>query len=198
RMTDNLGRRKGRSGNSLTAVGDASRPLAENGALGDSVGQQSLVGLRILRGERSEIRGDDSANYSFGTEYTTTSGPNHYKFTGKEHDTEAHVDYFGARHYGGMFGGFLTPAGSDRRGQHERLLRLDPATTSWENRERPSLFRASTGKTPAASIEAVSIALNIIQDLNINVFKTLDKLCKLVDTIDEKVYPKVSRVESSR
>src|SRR5215472_13908449 len=43
-MTDNLGRRKGRSGNSLTAVGDASRPLAENGALGDSVGQQSLVG----------------------------------------------------------------------------------------------------------------------------------------------------------
>jgi RHS repeat-associated protein len=32
-----------------------------------------------------------------------------YRFTGKEHDPETNLDYFGARYYGSTFGRFLTP-----------------------------------------------------------------------------------------
>lgn len=32
---------------------------------------------------------------------------NHYKFTGKEHDTESNLDYFGARHYESIAGRFI-------------------------------------------------------------------------------------------
>jgi RHS repeat-associated protein len=34
---------------------------------------------------------------------------NHYKFTGKERDSETGLDYFGARYYGNALGRFLTP-----------------------------------------------------------------------------------------
>jgi RHS repeat-associated protein len=37
------------------------------------------------------------------------SDPNHYKFTGKERDTESNLDYFGARFYGSKTGRFMTP-----------------------------------------------------------------------------------------
>lgn len=37
------------------------------------------------------------------------SDSNHYKFTGKERDTETGLDYFGARYYGNWTGRFLTP-----------------------------------------------------------------------------------------
>jgi RHS repeat-associated protein len=54
---------------------------------------------------------EDEADYSaFGTEYpVTSSGGNHYKFSGKERDTESGLDYFGARYYSNAFGRFLTP-----------------------------------------------------------------------------------------
>ena len=54
---------------------------------------------------------EDEADYSaFGTEYpVTSSGGNHYKFTGKERDSESGLDYFGARYYSNAFGRFLTP-----------------------------------------------------------------------------------------
>jgi RHS repeat-associated protein len=35
--------------------------------------------------------------------------PNHYKFTGKERDTETQLDYFGARYYGNWLSRFITP-----------------------------------------------------------------------------------------
>jgi RHS repeat-associated protein len=38
-----------------------------------------------------------------------TSGPNKYKFTGKERDTETGLDYFGARYYGSNMGRFMSP-----------------------------------------------------------------------------------------
>ncbi len=40
---------------------------------------------------------------------------NHYKFTGKERDTESGLDYFGARHYTSSLSRFMTPDdGSDQ------------------------------------------------------------------------------------
>lgn len=33
----------------------------------------------------------------------------HYKFTGKEHDSESGLDYFGARYFGSNLGRFMTP-----------------------------------------------------------------------------------------
>ena len=33
----------------------------------------------------------------------------HYKFTGKERDTETGLDYFGARYFGSSMGRFMSP-----------------------------------------------------------------------------------------
>ena len=53
---------------------------------------------------------EDESDYSpFGTEYQITSGANHYKFSGKERDTESGLDYFGARYYSNGLGRFITP-----------------------------------------------------------------------------------------
>jgi RHS repeat-associated protein len=42
--------------------------------------------------------------------FEETGVSNHYKFNGKERDTESQLDYFGARYYGNWTGRFLTPA----------------------------------------------------------------------------------------
>ncbi len=48
--------------------------------------------------------------YPFGgVAYTSGSDPNHYKFTGKERDSESGLDMFGARYYGSGLGRFMTP-----------------------------------------------------------------------------------------
>ena len=39
--------------------------------------------------------------------YTSGSDPNHYKFTGKERDSESGLDNFGARYYGSSLGRFM-------------------------------------------------------------------------------------------
>jgi len=39
----------------------------------------------------------------------TTGSNNHYKFTGKERDTESGLDYFGARYYANITGRFMSP-----------------------------------------------------------------------------------------
>lgn len=44
----------------------------------------------------------------FGEEFGTISS-NHYKFTGKERDSESGFDYFGARYYGSIMGRWLSP-----------------------------------------------------------------------------------------
>jgi RHS repeat-associated protein len=53
----------------------------------------------------------ESSQYMpFGGEITNSaSNPNHYKFTGKERDTESGLDYFGARYYGSNMGRFMSP-----------------------------------------------------------------------------------------
>jgi RHS repeat-associated protein len=52
----------------------------------------------------------ESDYYPFGGEIPITSGdPNHYKFTGKERDTESGLDNFGARYDASSLGRFMTP-----------------------------------------------------------------------------------------
>ncbi len=45
----------------------------------------------------------------YGEEYNPEITVNNRKFTGKEHDTESGLDYFGARYYGSALGRFITP-----------------------------------------------------------------------------------------
>ncbi len=53
----------------------------------------------------------EQSDYSpYGGEiWSSGSDPNHYKFTGKERDTETGNDYFGARYYSSASGHFMTP-----------------------------------------------------------------------------------------
>jgi len=52
----------------------------------------------------------ESDYYAFGGELQLTNNDsNHYKFTGKERDTESGLDYFGARYYSNGLGRFTSP-----------------------------------------------------------------------------------------
>src|SRR5258708_13438211 len=50
----------------------------------------------------------------YGEEYNPQITTNHYKFTGKERDSESGLDYFGARYYGSGLGRFITPDWADK------------------------------------------------------------------------------------
>jgi len=52
--------------------------------------------------------------YPFGLEATPNADPNHYKFTGKERDTESGLDYFGARYLSSSMGRFMSPDPSNQ------------------------------------------------------------------------------------
>jgi RHS repeat-associated protein len=45
----------------------------------------------------------------YGYEYEQTGSNNHYKFTGKERDSESGCDYFGARYYCATMGRWMSP-----------------------------------------------------------------------------------------
>jgi RHS repeat-associated protein len=52
----------------------------------------------------------ESDYYPWGGELQfVNNDSNHYKFTGKERDSETQLDYFGARHYSNGLGRFVTP-----------------------------------------------------------------------------------------
>jgi RHS repeat-associated protein len=52
----------------------------------------------------------ESDYYPWGGEIRfVDNDPNHYKFTGKERDTESQLDYFGARYCSNGLGRFITP-----------------------------------------------------------------------------------------
>ena len=52
----------------------------------------------------------ESDYYPWGDELQfTNADSNHYKFTGKERDSETGLDYFGARYYSNGLGRFITP-----------------------------------------------------------------------------------------
>ena len=51
----------------------------------------------------------DSDYYPWGGELQfVNNDPNHYKFTGKERDSETGLDYFGARYYGNWLGRWMS------------------------------------------------------------------------------------------
>jgi RHS repeat-associated protein len=53
---------------------------------------------------------NESDFYAWGGELQfSTNDSNHYKFTGKERDSETGLDYFGARYYSNGLGRFITP-----------------------------------------------------------------------------------------
>jgi RHS repeat-associated protein len=53
---------------------------------------------------------EDDDYYPWGGELQFVNGDsNHYKFTGKERDTETGLDYFGARYYGNWLGRWMSP-----------------------------------------------------------------------------------------
>lgn len=56
---------------------------------------------------------EDADYFPYGGS-TTGISANHFKFTGKERDSESGLDYFGARYYGNSLGRFLTPDWADK------------------------------------------------------------------------------------
>jgi RHS repeat-associated protein len=65
----------------------------------------------------ASVIADSSGNIKSESDYYAWGGElqfinndsNHYKFTGKERDTETSLDYFGARYYSNALGRFITP-----------------------------------------------------------------------------------------
>jgi len=116
-------------------TGIGSDPLAETDLAGNVLENYIFVnGQRIARRDAStkavhyyfsdhlgthslitDANGDmppqeESDYYPFGSEIPASgSDPNHYKFTGKERDSESTLDYFGARHYASGMGRFVRP-----------------------------------------------------------------------------------------
>jgi RHS repeat-associated protein len=70
---------------------------------GDQIGSSRLIssgsGYPVWKGEYTP----------FGVEEDPQATTNHYKFTGKERDTETGLDYFGARYYGSNMGRWMSP-----------------------------------------------------------------------------------------
>ncbi len=68
------------------------------------------LGSATVIASASGVADEESIYFPYGGErWTTGSDPNHYKFTGKERDTETGLDYFGARYYGSTMGRFTSP-----------------------------------------------------------------------------------------
>jgi RHS repeat-associated protein len=80
----------------------------------------------------------------YGQEWNAQTTTNHYKFTGKERDSETGLDYFGARYYGSTMGRFLSPDPDDDSG-----IEKDPQ--SWNRyayaRNNPLLLTDPTGES---------------------------------------------------
>jgi RHS repeat-associated protein len=73
--------------------------------LGDHLGSTSIVV------SASGAIENESEFYPFGGElqFSAADSANHYKFTGKERDSESGLDYFGARYNASSMGRFMTP-----------------------------------------------------------------------------------------
>jgi RHS repeat-associated protein len=83
----------------------------------------------------------------FGLEQPSGTSTNHYKFTGKERDTESGLDYFGARYYGSSMGRFMSPDPS--------RLSINPKNPQTWNRysyvyNNPLGLKDDNGKWPTA------------------------------------------------
>ena len=134
---DGDGRRVKKSSNATNGIlywaGMGSDPLLESSLSGGNTGEYIFFnGKRVARrdvsggvvhyyysdhlGSASVITSsagviqEESDYYPYGGEgVITNSDPNHYKFNGKERDTESGLDEFGARYYASAFGRFIQP-----------------------------------------------------------------------------------------
>lgn len=69
-----------------------------------------LVGSTTLITDVNGTPQEQSDYYPFGGEIPISgTDPNHYKFTGKEYDSESGLDNFGARYYASTMGRFMVP-----------------------------------------------------------------------------------------
>src|SRR5258708_6518989 len=72
---------------------------------------------------------DESDYYPWGGELQFTNNlDNHYKFTGKERDTESGLDYFGARYYSNALGRWITANWSSKQEPVPYANVTDPQT----------------------------------------------------------------------
>jgi RHS repeat-associated protein len=132
---DALGRRiKKSSGSTATNYwfGPSGETAAETDASGNYTNYIFFGGQRLARNVSGDIKYyitdhlhstavfadksgtvlDDNDFYPWGGVVPgvgTTTSNNHYKFTGKERDTESGLDYFGARYYANVTGRFMSP-----------------------------------------------------------------------------------------
>lgn len=130
---DGDGKRVMKSNGTIYWTGAGSDVLAESNLSGTiSEEYVYLNGRRFLRMDRpsgsvhlyfndlvgsarliTDVNGNvqkQSDLYPYGGEIVISgSDSNHYKFTGKERDSESGLDMFGARYYASSFGRFMTP-----------------------------------------------------------------------------------------
>ncbi len=60
------------------------------------------------------VPGSEGTFLPYGQEFGPTTNSNHYKFTGKERDSESGLDYFGARFYSNAHGRWFSPDWADK------------------------------------------------------------------------------------
>lgn len=86
------------------SAGDAEQPLNTTYYYhGDQIGSARM----LTAGGGWPVSSD--VYYPFGQEPSPPPDNNHYKFTGKERDSETGNDYFGARYYNSTVGRFMNP-----------------------------------------------------------------------------------------
>jgi RHS repeat-associated protein len=96
-----------------------------------------------------------------GAAYTSGSDPNHYKFTGKERDTESGLDNFTARYFGSSMGRFMSPdpdeeSGIDNMGDPQMWNGYSYVGNNPLNRTDPSGRTVSICDTNGNYCQAVS------------------------------------------
>jgi RHS repeat-associated protein len=132
---DALGRRIKKSGGSTATnywFGPGGGTLAETDASGNWTNYIFFDGRRLARNVSGDIKYyitdhlhstavfadksgtvlDDNDFYPWGGAISgvgTSTSNNHYKFTGKERDSESQLDYFGARYYANITSRFMSP-----------------------------------------------------------------------------------------
>src|SRR5262249_33994636 len=82
---------------------DIGTPEVPHYYISDNLGSATVVASEAGATEEEEMY------YPYGGErWSNGTDPNHYKFTGKERDSETGLDYFGARYYGFNMGRFTS------------------------------------------------------------------------------------------
>ena len=86
------------------SAGDAEQPNnTTTYYISDQIGSSRMLSA----GEGWPVSMD--SYYPFGQEPSPPTDNNHYKFTGKQRDSESGLDYFGARYYASSMGRWLSP-----------------------------------------------------------------------------------------